>query len=63
MGILAMQRLHRLINDEPEVAVKSIVYGRLVVRASCGASPAPVSRTQGQEQGSPQAATSPQYAP
>lgn len=37
MGILAMQKLHRLINDEPEMAVKSIVYGNLVVRASCGA--------------------------
>ena len=37
MGALAMQHMHRLINDEPEVAAKSIVYGHLVVRASCGA--------------------------
>lgn len=36
MGVLAMQKLHRLINGEPEVAVKSIVYGDLVVRSSCG---------------------------
>ena len=39
MGILAMQKLHRLINGEPEVAVKSVVYGELVVRESCGALP------------------------
>jgi DNA-binding LacI/PurR family transcriptional regulator len=37
MGILAMQKLHRLISGEPEVAVKSVVYGELVVRESCGA--------------------------
>jgi DNA-binding LacI/PurR family transcriptional regulator len=37
MGVLAMQKLHRLINGEPEIAVKSIVYGDLVVRESCGA--------------------------
>ena len=37
MGILAMQKLHRMINGEPEIAVKSIVYGDLVVRESCGA--------------------------
>lgn len=36
MGVLAMQKLHRLINNEPEIAVKSIVYGDLVVRESCG---------------------------
>lgn len=36
MGILAMQKLHRIIKGEPEVAVKSIVYGDLVVRESCG---------------------------
>jgi DNA-binding LacI/PurR family transcriptional regulator len=39
MGILAMQKLHRLIKGEPEVAVKSVVYGELVVRESCGALP------------------------
>ena len=39
MGILAMQKLHRLISGEPEVAVKSVVYGELVVRESCGAVP------------------------
>ena len=37
MGRLAMQKLHRLINGEAEVAVKSVVYGELVVRESCGA--------------------------
>jgi LacI family transcriptional regulator len=37
MGILAMHKLHRLINGEPEVPAKSIVYGELVVRESCGA--------------------------
>ncbi|HHY49776.1 MAG TPA: LacI family transcriptional regulator [Alphaproteobacteria bacterium] len=37
MGILAMQKLERLITNEPEIAVKSIVYGHLVVRESCGA--------------------------
>ena len=39
MGILAMQKLHRLIRGEPEVVVKSVVYGELVVRESCGAPP------------------------
>jgi LacI family transcriptional regulator len=39
MGILAMQKLHRLINGEPELAVKSVVYGELVVRESCGSLP------------------------
>lgn len=37
MGQLAMQKLHRLVTGEPEAAVKSIVYGELVVRESCGA--------------------------
>lgn len=36
IGVLAMQKLHRLISGEPEIAVKSIVYGDLVVRESCG---------------------------
>lgn len=37
MGILAMQKLHRLINGEPEIPVKTVVYGELIVRESCGA--------------------------
>lgn len=37
MGELAMHKLHRLIAGEPELPVKSLVYGELVVRASCGA--------------------------
>ena len=36
MGVLAMQKLQRLIGNEQEIAVKSIVYGDLVVRESCG---------------------------
>jgi LacI family transcriptional regulator len=37
MGILAMRKLHRLIVGEPEIPVKSVVYGELIVRESCGA--------------------------
>jgi LacI family transcriptional regulator len=37
MGQLAMQKLHRLVSGKPEAAVKSLVYGHLVVRESCGA--------------------------
>lgn len=37
MGIIAMHKLHRLINGEPEIPSKTIVYGELVVRESCGA--------------------------
>ena len=37
MGVLAMQKLHRLITGEPELPVKSLVYGELMVRESCGA--------------------------
>lgn len=37
MGIFAMQKLHRLINEEPEIPSKTIVYGELIVRESCGA--------------------------
>jgi LacI family transcriptional regulator len=37
MGILAMQKLHRIIEGRPELAVKSVVYGELIVRESCGA--------------------------
>ncbi len=40
MGVLAMQKVHRLISGEPEIAVKSIVYGDLIVRESCGVQPA-----------------------
>jgi LacI family transcriptional regulator len=36
IGQLAMQKLHRLINGELEVPSKSIVYGALLVRESCG---------------------------
>lgn len=36
MGVLAMQKLHRLINGEPEAAAKSVVYGDLMVRESSG---------------------------
>lgn len=36
MGILAMQKLHRQITGESELAVKSIVYGDLIVRESSG---------------------------
>lgn len=56
MGVLAMQKLHRLITGEPEIAVKSIVYGELVVRQSCGAqrasSPAAASIWPAQERSS-----------
>ncbi len=34
MGVLAMQKLHRAIVGEPEIPVKSIVYGELIVRES-----------------------------
>jgi LacI family transcriptional regulator len=37
MGILAMQKLHRLIKGDPEIAVKSVVYGELIVRESSDA--------------------------
>jgi DNA-binding LacI/PurR family transcriptional regulator len=43
MGQLAMQKLHRLISGEPEVPVKSIIYGELVVRESSGPSLEPLS--------------------
>ena len=36
MGVLAIRRLHRIISGEQEIAVKSIVYGDLVVRESTG---------------------------
>jgi LacI family transcriptional regulator len=37
MGVLALQKLHRLIRGEDTVPVKTIVYGELIVRESCGA--------------------------
>lgn len=37
MGVLAMQKLHRIIEGRPEIAVKSVVYGELIVRESCRA--------------------------
>lgn len=36
MGMIAMQKLHRIIEGRPEIAVKSVVYGELCVRESCG---------------------------
>jgi len=36
MGMLAMQKLHHLINGETEIAVKSVIYGDLVARESSG---------------------------
>jgi len=36
MGILAMQKLHHLINGDSEVSVKSVVYGELKARESSG---------------------------
>jgi len=47
MGTLAMQKLHRLIANEGELPVKSVVYGSLVVRESCGASRAGRGATKG----------------
>jgi LacI family transcriptional regulator len=32
-----LQKLHRLIRGEDTVPVKTIVYGELIVRESCGA--------------------------
>jgi DNA-binding LacI/PurR family transcriptional regulator len=37
MGILALQKLHHLINGEHDIPVKSLVYSELIVRESCGA--------------------------
>ncbi len=39
MGMLAMQKLHRLITNDTELPVKSVLYGDLIVRDSCGALP------------------------
>ena len=36
MGKQAMQLLHRQINEELNIPVKSIVYGELIVRESSG---------------------------
>lgn len=36
MGVLAMQKLHRWVSGQPEIAVKTIVYGELIVRQSSG---------------------------
>ena len=38
IDILAMQKLHRLMSGQPEVPVKTIVYGELIVRQSSGSS-------------------------
>lgn len=37
MGVLAMQKLRRLLGEERETPTKSVVYGELIVRESCGA--------------------------
>ena len=37
MGMLALQKLHHLINGDNELPVKTIVYHELIVRESCGA--------------------------
>jgi LacI family transcriptional regulator len=51
MGKQAMQLLHRQINEESNIPVKSIVYGELIVRESSGAltiAPGAVSRQAGE---------------
>lgn len=40
MGVLALQKLHRLIQGSDTVPVKTIVYSDLIVRQSCGATEA-----------------------
>ena len=37
MGVLALKKLHRLIQGEDRIPVKTIVYSELIVRESCGA--------------------------
>jgi len=37
MGILAFRKLHQLITGENDIPVKSLLYGELIVRESCGA--------------------------
>lgn len=39
IGVIAMQLLHRQLSEEAIIPVKSIVYGELVVRESCGGKP------------------------
>ena len=36
IGVLAMQKLHRLIQQEQSIPFKTIVYSELIVRDSCG---------------------------
>ena len=36
IGVLGMQKLHRLITEEDTIATKTIVYSELIVRESCG---------------------------
>jgi DNA-binding LacI/PurR family transcriptional regulator len=36
MGALALQKLHRLMNNDGEIALKSVVYSQLIIRESCG---------------------------
>lgn len=40
MGVLALQKLHRIIRREDTIPVKTIVYSKLIVRESCGAASA-----------------------
>ena len=37
MGVLALQKLHRLIQGQDSIPVKTIVYSELIIRESCGA--------------------------
>lgn len=37
MGVLAFQKLHHLITSDMDIPVKSLLYGELIVRESCGA--------------------------
>lgn len=39
MGVLAFKKLHHLITSDSDIPVKSLLYGELIVRESCGASP------------------------
>jgi LacI family transcriptional regulator len=36
MGTIAMQKLHRLMSDQPEIPARTVVYGELIVRESSG---------------------------
>jgi LacI family transcriptional regulator len=36
IGVLALRKLHRMIDGEDTIPIKSIVYSELIVRESCG---------------------------